>query len=242
MLNWPVPPTSRGLLQKRCAWDDFHHKVNIIGITRPTGNMVRMAMTCGCSNYLTCDLMIFIKIEKVIMMFSPIGKEALFILRCLNRTSMTMQQLSENLNSIRILGPTEPVSGSINREIRLLQRWGLIKWARHRTDFERVYHITEAGRRFFRDYLFIAASNSFEEYQGITSGITNLDALEKNKRIFYINRHREFVYQIIGKIKKSQASLGKREKARHLLLQYHLYRFQGELGWLDGISGSKRPE
>ncbi|MCB0117640.1 MAG: hypothetical protein KDD72_01320, partial [Anaerolineales bacterium] len=136
---------------------------------------------------------------------------------------MTMQQLSENLNSIRILGPTEPVSGSINREIRLLQRWGLIKWARHRTDFERVYHITEAGRRFFRDYLFIAASNSFEEYQGITSGITNLDALEKNKRIFYINRHREFVYQIIGKIKKSQASLGKREKARHLLLQYHLY-------------------
>lgn len=176
------------------------------------------------------------------MMFSPISKEALYILRCLNRTPMTIQQLSEDLNCIRILGPTEPISGSIIREIRLLQRWGLIKWARHRGDIERIYHITEVGRRFLRDYLLIAASNLFEEYQGFTSGITKLDTLEKNKRIFYINRHREFVYQTIGKIKKSQASLGKREKARHLLLQYHLYRFQGELGWLDGINGSMRPE
>ena len=130
-------------------------------------------------------------------MFSPIGKEALYILRCLNRSPMTRQQLAEDLSFIRNLGSAEANSGNMDREIRLLQRWGLIKWAHHRSDIERIYHITEVGRRLLRDYLLIEANNLFEEYRGLTSVTTTLDILEKNRRIFYINRRREFVYQII---------------------------------------------
>lgn len=151
---------------------------------------------------------------------------------------MTRQQLSEDLNSIRMLGLAEANSGSIDREIRLLQRWGLIKWAHPRSDIERIYHITEVGRRLLRDNVLIEASYLFEEYREFTSLIATLDILEKNRRNLYIDRRREFVYQLIGKIKKSQFSLGKRESTRHLLLQYHVYRCQGELRWLDDIKGS----
>ena len=175
-------------------------------------------------------------------MFSLIGKEALYLLRCLNRSPMTKQQLSEYLRFIQVLGPAEANSGNIDREIRLLQCWGLIKWAHSRSDIERIYHITEVGRRLLRDYLLIEANNLFEEYRGFTSVITTSDILEKSKRNFYIKRRRDFIYHIIGKLKKSQFSLRKRERARHLLLQYHLYRFQGELRWLDGINDSKRPD
>lgn len=172
-------------------------------------------------------------------MFRFISNEALKILTCLNRTSMTIQQLSEYRNSTPIWGPVEANSGSVYREVKILQHWGLIRWARQRGEIQNIYHITEAGRKFLRDCILIETSNRFDENRGFTSVVTISDIMEKNKRSQYINERRVFVRTTIGRIKKSKSLLGKREKARQLLLQYHLHRFQGELRWLDEINGSQ---
>lgn len=167
-----------------------------------------------------------------------IPEDVFHILRNLSRTPMTNKQLSETLNSTRILGwVKEADPGSIERVITLLQRWGLIQWASQREASDRIYHITEMGRRFLKDYFLIEGSRFFEEYRGPASAAL-LDTLEKKGRSQYINTHRTFIQRMIGRIRKSQSTL-KKEKARALLLQYHLYRLQGELVWLRGISDSQ---
>ncbi|MFZ5889191.1 MAG: hypothetical protein ACOYYF_17235 [Chloroflexota bacterium] len=172
-------------------------------------------------------------------MCRPISNEALHILRYLSRASMTIQQLSEYRKYMPIQAPVDTNSVDVNREMQLLQRWGLIKWVRQPGGFERIYHITEVGRRFLKDCIFIESINLFEEYHGFASSLTMLDVLEKDQRSQFIKKRRGLVYKIIGKIKKSQSVLGKKEKARQLFLQYHLHRLQGELRWLEDIIGSQ---
>lgn len=173
-------------------------------------------------------------------MYRMISARALYILRSLNHTPMTKKQLSRYLNFMSILGQADDADlASIDRDVRFLQRWGLIQWARQQQDIHRIYHITEMGRRFLKDCILIESNRFFEEYRGFTSVATILDLPGKNERNQYINMRRAFINKMIGELRKSQSVLGKKERARGLLIQYHLYRLQGELGWLRDISGSQ---
>ncbi|HMM97393.1 MAG TPA: hypothetical protein PKC99_00160 [Anaerolineales bacterium] len=172
-------------------------------------------------------------------MYTPISNEALYILGCLSHVAMTVQQLSEYRKFTSNFEWAEVNSEGIYREMQLLQRRGLIKWIRNPGDLKRIYHITETGRQFLKDYLIIEINSSMEEHRDFALVVNALDILEKSKQRQIVNRRRLFVNKIISKIKKTQALLNKREKTRQLLLQYYLYRFQGELRWLEDINGSQ---
>ncbi|GJQ36616.1 MAG: hypothetical protein JETCAE01_26260 [Anaerolineaceae bacterium] len=173
------------------------------------------------------------------IMYTPISNEALYILGCLSHVAMTVQQLSEYRNFTSNLEWAEVNPEGIYREMQLLQRRGLIKWIRNPGDTKRIYHITETGRQFLRDYLLIEINSLLEEHREFTLVVNALDILDKSKQRQITNRRRVFVNKIIRKIKKTQALLDKRERTRQLLLQYYLYRFQGELRWLEDIIGSQ---
>lgn len=173
------------------------------------------------------------------IMYTPISNEALYILGCLSHVAMTSQQLSEYRKFTSNLEWAEVNSEGIYREIQRLQRQGLIKWIRNPGDLKRIYHITEAGRQFLREYLLIEINSLMEEQRDFTLVVNALDILEKSKQRQIINRRRVFVNKMISRIKKTQALLDKREKPRQHLLQYYLYRFQGQLRWLEDIIGSQ---
>lgn len=172
------------------------------------------------------------------IMYTPISNEALYILRCLSHAAMTSQQLSEYRKFTSNLEWAEVNSEGIYREIQRLQRQGLIQWIRNPGDLKSIYHITEAGRQFLRDYLLIEINSLMEEHRDFTLVVNALDILEKSKKRQLVNQRLVFVNKIISKLRKMQLLLDKREKTHLLLLQYYLYRFQGELRWLEEINGS----
>lgn len=153
---------------------------------------------------------------------------------------MTKTQLSKYLNFMSILEHVDDGdAASVDRDLRFLQRWGLIQWARRQGNWHRIYHITELGRKFLRDLFVIETEDLFSEFHGFTSVATMLDTLNENGLAKYINERRAFLNKMISNLRKLQYSLNNKEKAREILLQYHIYRALGELRWLQGFRGTQ---